>query len=93
MGADAVLLENGVALGVLDEGLEDDEILAQEVRVNGAFDELLAEQFAAPSGVGAEVEEQELILGLGLAEGLVERSLEHDALGRSRGGQSERRGD
>jgi hypothetical protein len=68
----------------LDDGLEQDEILGQIILEFGVFEELLTEQFAAPSGVGAEVEEDFFVFGSGLSQGFVESALEEIALGKGR---------
>jgi len=82
MGLDAESLEDGIALRVLNGSPEDDEILLEEILEFGVFEELLTEQFAAPSGVGREVEEDFFVFGLGLGHGFVHGTLEKD-LGRS----------
>jgi hypothetical protein len=68
----------------LDNGLEQDKILGQIILEFGVFEELLTEQFATPSGVGAEVEKDFFVFGSGLSQGLVESSLEEIALGKGR---------
>jgi hypothetical protein len=68
----------------LDDGLEQDEILGQIILEFGVFEELLTEQFAAPSGVGREVEEDFFVFGSGLSQGFVESALEEIALGKGR---------
>jgi hypothetical protein len=82
MGLDAESLEDGIALRVLNGSPEDDEILLEEILEFGVFEELLTEQFAAPSSVGREVEEDFFVFGLGLGHGFVHSALEKD-LGRS----------
>ncbi len=73
--------------------MEEDEILGQVILILGVFEELLTEQFAGPSGVGVEVEEQLLSVGLGLGHGFVERSLEEVVLGERDGGEEKKRAD
>ena len=58
--------------GLLGDGPEEDEILVQEGVELGVVVELLTEQFAAPSGVGVEVDENQLVLDLGLGDCLVQ---------------------
>jgi hypothetical protein len=89
---DAELVENDFSVGFLERGLEQDEILGQVVLILGVFEELLTEQFAAPSRIGVEIEEQLLVLGLGLGQGFVERALEEIILGEGRGGEKKKRG-
>jgi hypothetical protein len=91
-GPDAELVENDFSVGLLGRGLEQDEILGQVVLILGVFEELLTEQFAAPSRIGVEIEEQLLVLGLGLGQGFVERALEKVVFGEGRGGEKKKRG-
>jgi hypothetical protein len=91
-GPDAELVENDFSVRLLRRGLEQDEILGQVVLILGVFEELLTEQFAAPSRIGVEIEEQLLVLGLGLGQGFVERALEEVILGEGRGGEKKKRG-
>jgi len=86
VGLDAESFEDGVALRVLNGGPEEDEVLLEEILEFGVFEELLTEQFAAPSGVGREVEEDFFVFGLGPGHGFVHGALEKD-LGRSQRGQ------
>ncbi len=76
-------LEDRVSGGVLQDGPEGDEILVQEGFELGVVVELLTEQFASPSGIGREVDQNPLVFGLGLGHGLIEGPLEKD-LGRCR---------
>ena len=85
------LVEDGFSVGFLGRGLEQDEILGQEILILGVFEELLTEQFAAPSGVGVEVEEELLVLGLGLGERFVQGALEKIVLGERDGGEEKKR--
>jgi hypothetical protein len=82
MGPDAEFLEDGIALRVLNGGPEGDEIFLEEILEFGVFEELLTEQFTAPSGVGREIEDDFFVFGLGLGHGFVQGALEKD-LGRS----------
>jgi hypothetical protein len=72
---DVVLLVDGVAVLVAARGAVDDEVLVQELGVLGIVVELLNQQFAAPSATREEVDEDELVILLGLGQGLVERAL------------------
>jgi hypothetical protein len=65
---------------------EQDEISVQEVLELGIFVELLTQQFAGPSGVRIKVNEDQLVIALGLGHGFVQGSLE-PALGRGQGGE------
>jgi hypothetical protein len=69
-------LEDGVADLVAAAGAVDDEILVEEIGVFGVVVELLDQQFAAPSATRVEVDEDELVLFLGLGQRLVEGSRE-----------------
>ena len=91
-GPNAELVENDFSVGFLGCGLEQDEILGQVFLILGVFEELLTEQFAAPSRIGVEIEEQLLVLGLGLGQGFVERALEEVVLGEGRRGEKKKCG-
>jgi hypothetical protein len=65
---------------------EQDEIGVQEVLELGIFIELLTQQFATPSGVRIKINEDQLVIALGLGHGFVQGSLE-PALGRGQGGE------
>jgi hypothetical protein len=86
MGPDAEFLEDSVALRILNGGPENDKTLLKEILEFGVFEELLTEQFAAPSRIGREVEENLFVFGLGRGHGFVQGALEKD-LGRSHRGQ------
>jgi hypothetical protein len=82
VGLNAEFFVNGIALGILRSGPENDEILCQEILELGIFEKLLTEQYTTPSGVGREVEEDFFVFGLGCGHGFVQGALEKD-LGRS----------
>jgi len=70
----------------LTDGPKQDEIGVQEILELGIFIELLTQQFAAPSGVGVKIDENQLVIALGLGHGFIQGSLE-PALGRGQGGE------
>jgi hypothetical protein len=78
MGLDTEFFEDGVAFRLLNGGPENDETLLKEILELGVFEELLTEQFATPSGVGREVEENFFVFGLGRGKGFVQGALEID---------------
>jgi hypothetical protein len=65
---------------------EQDEIGVQEVLELGIIIELLTQQFTAPSGVRIKINEDQLVIDLGLGHRFVQGSLE-PALGRGQGGE------
>jgi hypothetical protein len=89
---DAEFVEDGLSVGLLGCGLEEDEILGQVILILGVFEELLTEQFAAPSRIRIEIEEQLLVLGLGLSQRFVEGTFKKVVLGESDGGEEKKRG-
>jgi len=93
-GPDLEPVEDGFPVGFLGGRLEEDEILGQVILILGVFEELLTEQFATPSGVGVEIEEKLLSLGLGLGHGLIERPFGEGIgrLGEGDGGENKKRG-
>jgi len=91
-GADGVFGEDDLARRFLGENLNQDEILGQEVFIGGVIVKLLTEQSAAPSGIGAEIEENQLVLRFGLGERLVQGAFEPiRALGGCGHGQQEKK--
>jgi hypothetical protein len=89
---DAEFVEDGPSVGLLGCGLEEDEILGQVILILGVFEELLTEQFAAPSRIRVEIEEELLVLGLGFGQRFVESALEEVVLGERDGGEEKKRG-
>jgi hypothetical protein len=90
-GVDLVLLVDGVADLVAAGGAVEDDVRIEEFGVLGVVVELLDQQFAAPSATREEIDEDELVLFLGLGQRLVERS-RHDLGrlgGRERGDEEE----
>jgi len=85
MGPNAESFKDGIALRVLDGGPIEDEIFLEEILELGVFEELLTEQFTAPSGVGREVEEDFFVFRLSDRHSFVDSALEKD-LGRSQRG-------
>jgi hypothetical protein len=75
----------------LDNGSEEDEILFEEVSELGIFVKLLTQQFAAPSGVGVKIDEDQLVIAFGFGRRLVQGSLE-PCLGRSRASERKHEG-
>jgi hypothetical protein len=67
-------------------GAEEDEMGVQEILEFRIGVKLLTQQSAAPSAAGVEIDEDELVLGLGFGHGLVQRAVE-PALGRSGGSE------
>jgi hypothetical protein len=94
---DGVLPVDGFARPVVPLDPEEDESFGQKGGVVRVFVVLLTQQEAAPSAArGEEVEEEELVLGLGFGQGVVERPLEPGDLGRKDRGrekQEEKEGD
>jgi hypothetical protein len=91
---DVVLLVDGVAVLVAAAGAVEDDVVVEEIGVFGVVVELLNQQFAAPSATRVEVDEDELVLFLGLGQRLVEGSGEdRGRLGGGEGGDEEEAGD
>jgi hypothetical protein len=83
VGLDAVFLIGLFTFRLLNGSPENDEILVDKILEFGVFEELLTEQFAAPSGIGGKVEEDLFVFGSGFCDGFVQGAFEKD-LGRSR---------
>jgi hypothetical protein len=83
-GLDLELLEQLVAELLLAVGPQEDEILVQEILELGVAVVLLTQQYAAPSATAVEVDQDQLVLALGLGHGLVQGALEPGLGGRQR---------
>jgi hypothetical protein len=86
-GVDLEPVVDRVAVLVAAGGPVEDDVLVEEIGVLGVVVELLNQQFAAPSATRVEIDEDELVLFLGLGQRLVERPAED----RRRLGGGERR--
>jgi hypothetical protein len=85
---DGKFLKERIPLFIIPVGAVEDEILVQEILEFRILVKLLTQQSAAPSTTPEEIEEDQLVLALGLGHGLVKRALE-PILGRAEGGDEE----
>jgi hypothetical protein len=94
---DGILPEDGFAGEVASKRPVENEFIGEKRGVFRILVVLLTQQYAAPSAArGEEVEEEELSLGFGLGQGLVERAREPSDLGRENRGrekEKEKEGD
>jgi hypothetical protein len=84
-GVDLEPLVDRVAVLLASDGAVEDDVGVEELGVLGVVVELLDQQFTAPSATRVEIDEDELVLFLGLGQRLFERSREDR--GRLGGGQ------
>jgi hypothetical protein len=85
---DLELLEQLVAELVFAVGPQKNEILGEEILIFGMAVILLTQQYAAPSATAVEIDQDQLVLALGLGHGLVQGALE-PILGRGERGEDE----
>jgi hypothetical protein len=86
-GPDGVFLEGFVADFFVAVGFEEDKILFEERTELGVGVELLNQQFTASSAAAVEVDENQLVLDLGLGDGLIQGALE-PGFGGGEGGEN-----
>ena len=65
------MLEYCLAVRFLGDGAEQDEILVQEILKLGIFVELLTQQFAARSGIGVKIDQDQLVIAFGFGHRFV----------------------
>jgi len=93
-GIDLVLLVDRVADLVAGGGPIEDDVLVEEIGVLGIVVKLLDQQFTESSATRVEIDEDELVLFLGLGQRLVEVSVEdRGCLGGGERGDEEETGD